>query len=69
MTLNPDYPRMLFHPSKDWVIVKSAAEEEALGPEWSRTIPAPEVREEKPGPPPKQTKAKPDAKGRYVECK
>jgi hypothetical protein len=38
MTLDPDYPRMMFHPTKDWVIVKSAEEETALGSEWSRTI-------------------------------
>jgi hypothetical protein len=68
MTLDPDYPRMLFHPTKDWVIVKSAEEEAALGPEWSRTIPAPEPSAQEPKPPPpKQAKAKRDAKGRYVD--
>jgi hypothetical protein len=67
MTLNPDYPRMMFHSTKDWVIVKSAAEEEALGPEWSRTIPGGPPQEEPKPPPPKQTKAKRDAKGRYVD--
>jgi hypothetical protein len=68
MMLDPDYPRMMFHPAKDWVIVNSAAEEEALGPEWSRTIPAPEPPAQEPEPPPpKPAKAKRDAKGRYVD--
>lgn len=35
---DPDYPRMMYHRAKDWVIVKSAEEEAALGSEWSRTI-------------------------------
>jgi hypothetical protein len=47
MTSNTDYPRMLFHRSLAPVTVYSEAEEKALGPEWSRTIPAedpPEVQ-------------------------
>jgi hypothetical protein len=62
MKLDPDYPRMMFHPTKNWVIVKSAEEEEALGPEWSRTTPGPELSQ-------KDAKTKRDAKGRYVERK
>ena len=33
-----DYPRMLFHRTKDPVTVHSREEEEALGRQWSRTI-------------------------------
>ena len=33
-----DYPRMMFHPTRPWVIVINEAEEAALGPEWSRTV-------------------------------
>lgn len=32
-----DYPRWLYHPTEIPVIVKTAAEEKALGAEWSRT--------------------------------
>jgi hypothetical protein len=41
--MKPDanYPRMLFHRSLPPVTVQSQSEEQALGPEWSRTIPAP----------------------------
>jgi hypothetical protein len=42
MTSNADYPRMLFHRSLPPVTVQSQSEEQALGPEWSRTIPAEE---------------------------
>jgi hypothetical protein len=42
MTSNADYPRMLFHRSLAPVTVQSQSEEQALGPEWSRTIPAEE---------------------------
>jgi hypothetical protein len=59
MTPDPNYPRMMFHPTKDWVIVKSAAEEAALGSEWSRTI-VPKGSEPEPVKPP----AKPVPKGR-----
>ena len=37
-SINPDYPRMMFHRSLDPVTVFSEPEEAALGPEWSRTI-------------------------------
>jgi hypothetical protein len=42
--MKPDanYPRMLFHRSLPPVTVQSQNEEQALGPEWSRTIPAEE---------------------------
>lgn len=40
MSLDRDYPRMLFHRSHPAVTVYSKIEEENLGPEWSRTIPA-----------------------------
>ena len=33
-----DYPRMLFHRSREPVTVQSRDEEDALGQEWSRTI-------------------------------
>jgi len=36
--MNTDYPRMLFHRTKDPVTVLSREEEDALGPEWSRRI-------------------------------
>jgi hypothetical protein len=48
MTSNADYPRMLFHRSLAPVTVHSEAEEKALGPEWSRTIPAEEPPEVQP---------------------
>jgi hypothetical protein len=35
---NTDYPRMLFHRTKEPVTVHSRDEEDALGREWSRTI-------------------------------
>jgi hypothetical protein len=35
---NTDYPRMLFHRTKEPVTVHSRDEEDALGPDWSRTI-------------------------------
>lgn len=33
-----DYPRMMFHQTKEPVIVHSRTEEDALGPGWSRKI-------------------------------
>lgn len=42
MAPSADYPRMMFHRSEEPVIVKSAEEEEALGPEWFRTVLPPE---------------------------
>jgi hypothetical protein len=41
MKTDPNYPRMLFHRSLPPVTVQSQSEEQALGPEWSRTILAP----------------------------
>jgi hypothetical protein len=38
--IDRDYPRMLFHRTEPAVTVYSQVEEEALGPGWSRTIPA-----------------------------
>lgn len=35
---NIDYPRMLFHRTKDPVTVHSREQEDALGKEWSRII-------------------------------
>ena len=46
--MNPNYPRMMFHRSKDPVTIHSEEDEAALGPEWSRTILAALAREEKP---------------------
>ena len=39
---DPDYPRWMFHRTRPMVMVQNADEEKALGPEWSRTLPAPE---------------------------
>jgi len=55
MTPDPNYPRMMFHPSRDPVIVKSEEEEAALGAGWSRTVQAvaehfPPVSDPAPGP-------------------
>jgi hypothetical protein len=50
MKTDPNYPRMLFHRSLPPVTVQSQSEEQALGPEWSRTIPV----EEEPGEPDEQ---------------
>jgi len=36
--MNTDYPRMLFHRTKDPVTVQSREEEEELGGAWSRKI-------------------------------
>jgi hypothetical protein len=36
--MNNDYPRMLFHRTKEPVTVQNRDEEYALGKEWSRTI-------------------------------
>jgi hypothetical protein len=36
--IDQDYPRMMFHRTKPWVIVITEAEEAALGPEWSRIV-------------------------------
>jgi len=36
--MTTDYPRMLFHRTKDPVTVHSREEEEALGAEWRRKI-------------------------------
>jgi hypothetical protein len=35
---NTDYPRMMFHRTKQPVTVQTRDEEDALGKEWSRTI-------------------------------
>lgn len=48
MTSDPDYPRMLFHRAAPPVTVHSESEEKALGPGWSRTVPAPEPGESPP---------------------
>lgn len=53
MKPDPNYPRMMFHRSKDPVIVYSEEQEAALGREWSRTIPSVLPAEEKPVPLPK----------------
>jgi hypothetical protein len=45
MKPDPNYPRMLFHRSLPPVTVQSPSEEQALGPEWSRTIPVEEPGE------------------------
>ena len=74
--LDLDYPRMLFHRSEPAVTVYSRVEEEALGPGWSRTIPAqdpddpdedePEQEpKKKPEPVPAEPKPRPTAK-RYA---
>lgn len=33
-----DYPRMMFHRTREPVVVQSRVEEDALGPDWSRII-------------------------------
>lgn len=38
MVTDPDYPRMMYHRMLGYTIVNSAAEEIALGPQWSRTF-------------------------------
>ncbi len=38
MKPSEDYPRMMFHRTKEAVIVLSREEEDGLGPEWSRII-------------------------------
>ena len=43
-----DYPRMMFHRSKEPVTIHSEEEESSLGPEWSRTIAAALPAGEKP---------------------
>ncbi|HKE24981.1 MAG TPA: hypothetical protein VKB88_21615 [Bryobacteraceae bacterium] len=48
ITLNPDYPRMMFHRTLEPVTVYSEDEEAALGPEWSRIIQPPAPPEEPP---------------------
>ena len=50
---DPNYPRMMFHRAHDPVTVHSEYEEEQLGPEWSRTIPAPVPTVREASPPPK----------------
>lgn len=48
-----DYPRMLFHRTKEPVTVQSREEEDALGREWSRIIwPASVTAEPEPAPTP-----------------
>jgi hypothetical protein len=64
---NTDYPRMLFHRSREPVTVQSRDEEDALGQEWSRTIwtaskaaapePAPKPEPEPDPPEPKEPEA------------
>jgi hypothetical protein len=52
-SVNQDYPRMMFHPTRPWVIVLNETEEAALGPEWSRrTFPDPPPPDEGPQPEP-----------------
>ena len=47
-----DYPRMLFHRTKEPVTVQSREEEDALGREWSRIIwPASAIAAPEPAPP------------------
>lgn len=54
MKRSDDYPRMLFHRTKDPVTVQSREEETALGKEWARTVwppepePKPEPEEDEP---------------------
>ena len=48
MKPDPNYPRMMFHRSKDPVTVHSEEEEASLGAQWSRTIIAALPQEEKP---------------------
>ena len=47
MKNDPNYPRMMFHPSKEPVTIHSEEQEAALGPEWSRIIGAALPHEEK----------------------
>jgi hypothetical protein len=45
-----DYPRMLFHRRLEPAVVQSEEEEAALGAEWSRTIPQPDIEPAAPPP-------------------
>jgi len=38
MKPSEDYPRMMFHRSKEPVVILSREEEDGLGPEWSRIV-------------------------------
>lgn len=38
MSPSKDYPRMMFHRIQDPVIINSRDEEDALGPDWARTV-------------------------------
>jgi hypothetical protein len=62
MKPDPNYPRMMFHRTLAPVTVHSEAEERALGPEWSRTIPAeePPAEPEEPGEPDEPEEEKPE---------
>lgn len=48
MKPDPNYPRMMFHRSKDPVTVYSEEAEAALGREWSRKVLAALPKEDKP---------------------
>ena len=62
-----DYPRMMFHRAKEPVTVLSRAEEDALGPEWSRIIwPASAIAAPEPAPEP-EPEPEPQAVGYAAE--
>jgi hypothetical protein len=65
--LSRDYPRMLFHRTKEPVTVQSRAEEDALGPGWSRIIwPVSAIAAPEPAPEP-EPEPEPQAVGYAAE--
>lgn len=53
MKPSEDYPRMMFHRSKEPVVILSREEEDGLGPEWSRIVwPVSAIAEPEPAPAP-----------------
>jgi hypothetical protein len=57
MQPSEDYPRMMFHRTKEAVVVLSREEEDALGKEWSRIIwQASAIAEPEPAPAPELPK-------------
>jgi hypothetical protein len=58
--MSTDYPRMLFHRTKDPVTVHSREEEDALGRGWSRKIWPPEEEPETESQPEPELDPEPD---------
>ena len=63
-----DYPRMMFHRTREPVVVQSRVEEDALGPDWSRIIwPASAIAEPEPAAVPEPEKPKKPEKPKEPE--